>query len=65
MNFCYIDQAKIIKGEEAQVIAEAFSRIVVSPSFLPSIIKALEENLEKYNKKMEKEIEKAKKGAKK
>ncbi len=60
LSFCYIDPAKMKRGEEQEVPAEAFSRIVVTPSLLPQIIKALQTNLEKYNTSIKKEMDRIK-----
>lgn len=57
INFCYVDQAKISNGDEPRAMAECFSRIVVSPTLLPSIINALKINQEKYNEGIKKNIE--------
>ena len=65
INFCYIDQQKMPKEEPQKVFAECFSRIIVSPSFLPNIIEALQINQKKYNENIQEIIEKIKKGAKK
>jgi len=65
INFCYIDKAKISKGENKKVPAECFSRIVISPSFLPNIIEAFEINQKKYNEHIQKEMEMMKKRGKK
>jgi hypothetical protein len=58
ITFCYIDPAKISTGEAPTVNAEAFSRIIVTPSLLPNIIQAFETNLNKYNESIKKELEK-------
>lgn len=58
INFCYIDKAK---SGDKKTFAEAVSRIVISPSLMPSIIKAFQVNFEKYNAKIKQEIEMIKK----
>jgi len=65
INFCYVDKAKISKGENKKVPAECFSRVVISPSFLPNVIEAFKINQEKYNEHIQKEIKRMKKGEKK
>ncbi len=58
ITFCYIDPAKIKKGEVPTVPAEAFTRIVISPSLIPIVINALGISLKKYNDSIKKELEK-------
>jgi hypothetical protein len=57
ITFCYIDSAKTVKGEVPKFFAEAFARVVISPSLLPNIIEAFEINLKKYNESIKKEFE--------
>ena len=57
ITFCFIDSAKISKGEITNIPAEAFSRIIISPSLLPKIMKAFEINLKEYNEGIKKEME--------
>jgi len=58
ITFCLIDPAKIAKGGTPVVEAEAFSRIIVSPTLLPNLINALSTNLKTYNESVKKELEK-------
>lgn len=57
ITFCFIDSATISKGETTKIPAEAFSRIVISPSLLPQIIEAFKINLKRYNEGIKKEME--------
>lgn len=61
ISFCYFDHAKLTNGESPKIDAECFSRIIITPSFLPILIKTLNENQERYNEKLKIEIKKAEK----
>lgn len=58
ISFCFLDPAKIKKGEPPSVDAEVFSRIVIAPTMLPNLINALATNLKTYNESVKKEMEK-------